>query len=246
MADPVTKKKNHKQQEHMLNDPCNQAEFICDYIAGQGPQEVDLSAAVKQQAFQAMKELEGWCSQHKAGILIDLILAMKPQTIVEIGVFGGKSLVPMAYALRANNKGIAFGIDPWSNIQSIQGMDGVNKDWWYSVDHIAIMNGLIQKIGKFNLQNYITLIKSTSENAEPIFDIDLLHIDGNHSTETSYLDVTKWAPLVKKGGIIILDDVTWGEIGHPTQQKSVLWLDEHCEKQAQFTDEAEWAIWIKK
>ena len=64
--------------------------------------------AVKSTALQAMKELEGWCTDNKASILIDLILESKPTIIVEIGVFGGKSLVPMAFALKENNWGKAL------------------------------------------------------------------------------------------------------------------------------------------
>ena len=40
-----------------------------------------------------MERLEGWCSKAKASILIDLIFAMGPTKVVEIGVWGGKSAI---------------------------------------------------------------------------------------------------------------------------------------------------------
>lgn len=223
----------------------NQPESHFEYVVNQRSAQTDQSTLVKQKAFQAMRELEGWCAESKAGILIDLILTHKPQTVVEIGVFGGKSLIPMGIALQANGSGKAFGIDPWSNIESVQGMDEANKKWWSSLDHQAILNGLIGKINKFGLQDQISLVRATSKDASPIYDIDVLHIDGNHSEETSYFDVTKWVPLVRQGGIIILDDVTWVVDGKPSQSKSVDWLNAHCVKQGQYTDGCDWAIWIK-
>ena len=60
---------------------------------------------LKSKAFLAMDELEGWCAKDKAATLIDLVLMLKPKIVVEIGVFGGKSLVPIAYALQETGSG---------------------------------------------------------------------------------------------------------------------------------------------
>lgn len=201
---------------------------------------------IKQTAFKFMRQLDGWCSEEKASILIDLILTTKPQKIVEIGVWGGKSLVPMAYALKANEKGIIYGIDPWDNHASIQWMkDEANTAFWSQVDHEAILRRLIQKIDQFELGNHIDLLKCTSEDAPPISDIDILHIDGNHSEETSYFDTTKWVPLVKSGGWIIFDDMTWNEEGFFTTARAVEWLNTNCIKYTQHNDICDWGIWRK-
>ncbi len=201
---------------------------------------------LKAEVFECMKTLEGWCAPEKAAILVDLVLKHKPDTIVEIGVFGGRSLIPMAYALRANKKGMIYGIDPWNSFESTQGvMEEINKHYWTIVDHEGILNGLMSKIEQLNLQPQIRLVRATSFDAPPIFNIDLLHIDGNHSDHTSYFDVTKWVPLVKKGGLIILDDMTWYENNKYTQARSIEWLNENCIKLAEFTDICVWGIWIK-
>jgi len=204
------------------------------------------AAKVKEKAFEYMDQLEGWCSKEKAAVLIDIVLKTKPQTIVEIGVFGGKSLVPMAYALKVNGTGQIFGIDPWDSLASIQGtMDESNKSWWGSLDHEAIQIGLVNKINAFKLQNQIELIKSTSEDAPLIYDIDILHVDGNHSDETSYLDVIKWVPLMNSGGWIIFDDMSWQEEGISTTSRAVEWLNANCIKFAEFSDICLWGIWLK-
>ena len=61
----------------------------------------DIKESVKEEAFQAMGELEGWCTRHKASVMMDLIFWTKPKVVVEIGVWGGKSLIPMAFAVKA-------------------------------------------------------------------------------------------------------------------------------------------------
>jgi len=195
---------------------------------------------VKQNAFKYMSQLEGWCSCNKAAILMDLTFMLEPKTVVEIGVFGGKSLIPMAAALKSVGTGKIFGIDPWDAQESAAGMDGANLDWWSHVDHEKIYQGLKAKIGEFGLEGHIALVRSTSELAPEIPEIDILHIDGNHSEKAAYLDVNKWVPFVKRGGLIIFDDVTWG-----TNRSAVEWLDEHCVKIVEYHEYNDWGIWIK-
>lgn len=199
------------------------------------------SENIKHLAFEAMDKLEGWCTKGKASVLIDLVLLSKPHKIVEIGVFGGKSLIPMAYALQANQIGTIFGIDPWDNQESVRGMDGVNEEWWRNIDHEAILQGLIKKIALFDLEDQVRLIRSSSLDAPLIADIDFLHIDGNHSEEASLIDVKKWTPLVRQGGIIIFDDLNWSGT-----KSAVEWLNENCINFMDFRGDNIWGIWIKK
>ncbi len=201
---------------------------------------------VKKTAHQFMEQIEGWCSEKKADILIDIISKMRPEVIVEIGVWGGKSLVPMACALKANNQGIIYGIDPWDSTESIRWvMNESNLAYWSRADHQAVKQRLINNLAQFDLQNQVKLIQSTSEDAAPINEIDLLHIDGNHSEQTSYLDVIKWVPLMKSGGFIIFDDMSWYENNHFTTARAVEWLNQQCIKFAEFSDDCIWGIWIK-
>ncbi|HEX2579776.1 MAG TPA: class I SAM-dependent methyltransferase [Rhabdochlamydiaceae bacterium] len=205
------------------------------------------AARVKQQAFGFMNQLTGWCTESKAGVLIDIVLKTRPQKILEIGVYGGKSVIPMACALQALGRGIIYGIDPWDNNAAIQGvMNEDNLKYWALIDLQAIKRELMMKIRQFNLENQIVLLETTSEAAEPIYDIDILHIDGNHSDVTSYFDVTHWVPFVRPGGWIILDDMTWYENGVFTTARAAKWLDDHCKKLAEFKDDSIWGIWIKK
>lgn len=195
---------------------------------------------LKAKTFIAMNRLDGWCSKEKASILIDIILDNKPEVIVEIGVFGGKSLIPMAFALSYNGKGKVYGVDPWSALESATGMDGVNYAWWSSIDHDAILKKLETRILEFNLQTYIELIRATSEDCRAIENIEILHIDGNHSEKTSLYDVLKWVPLVKSGGLIIFDDIDW-----LTTKDATTWLNDNCIKLIEHKGDNVWGIWFK-
>ncbi|MCB1118522.1 MAG: class I SAM-dependent methyltransferase [Chlamydiia bacterium] len=194
----------------------------------------------KQAAYQALPRLEGWCSEYKASVMIDYVTLMKPKKIVEIGVFGGSSLIPMAFALQNNGFGKIYGIDPWSVGASIEGMDPVNANWWSKVDHEKIYQGLLKKIEQYNLNKHIHLLRTTSEATPPIQNIDILHIDGNHSDTASYHDVNKWIPLVRPGGLIIFNDIHCH-----TTQRAVQWLDDNCHRLGSSDDNHGWGVWIR-
>ena len=206
----------------------------------------ETAAAIKKQALYNMSLCDGWCSDQKGAFLVDLVLKVRPQTVVEIGVWGGKSLIPMASALKGLGQGTAYGIDPWDNQASVEEMEEqANLAYWSWADHKLVKGKLVGKIRQFSLDYYVELIQSTSADADPILDIDILHVDGNHSDKTSYFDVTKWVPYVKSGGWIVFDDMTWYEKGTFTTARAVNWLDTNCIKFVEFTDACKWGVWVK-
>ena len=56
---------------------------------------------------------DGWCSIEKAYALASAIIALRPGVVVEIGIWAGRSLIPMALALKKVGAGKIIGIDPW-------------------------------------------------------------------------------------------------------------------------------------
>ncbi len=207
---------------------------------------VEPAERVKARAVQYMEHVIGWCSPTKADVLMDIILRHKPQTVVEIGVFGGHSVIPMAAALKANGSGMLHGIDPWDNDASLEGvMNPSNEYYWSTINLEAVLQNLIDRIDEFGLGDHISLYRCKSIDAPLIENIDLIHIDGNHSDVTSYVDVTKWVPLMKSGSWIVFDDMTWYENGVFTTARAVEWLNAHCYKLAEFKDNSVWGIWIK-
>jgi hypothetical protein len=193
----------------------------------------------KQLALSAMQYFEGYCSEEKALDLMDLVWFIKPKVVVEVGMFGGKSLVPMGFALKAVGSGIAYGIYSWGITASVVEEAAETKKLLQNVDYEAILSSLKERLKQFNIENSVKLKLA---DAQPIFDIDILHIAVNHSEEALFLDLDKWVSYVRKGGIIILGGV------FPVDETVELtnWLDEHCTRMKTLEDiNHEWAIWIK-
>lgn len=215
-------------------------------------------------------DLPGWCELDKARMMCGLLLREQPETVVEIGVYGGKSLVPQALTLRHNKRGVIYGIDPWTNssctenypddlgwweeIQAaIEEQEGrshptekltrfraivekarekyprenlVNAKWWGDLKLEDIFAIMCDRITRNNLWKQIRLISAPSHRVVTLFDerpIDVLHIDGNHSKESSCRDVQLYLPRVKEGGYVWFDDSNW-----KTTQDALRELDHQC------------------
>jgi len=152
--------------------------------------------------------VHGWCSIEKACALAGLVLAMKPQIVVEIGTFGGKSFLPMVMALQHLGSGRAVGIDPYSKEASAAEEIGENATWWGNLDHESVMNQFLAFVKSFGLDSYVHLIRQKSDDVEPPTNMDILHIDGSH-TGQAVRDAERYGPRVRLGGIAVADDTRW-------------------------------------
>lgn len=222
----------------MYQQPESRFEYVVDKRAS--------TAGEKKIIYDLMDQVNGWCSHQKASILVDIFMVTQPKTIVEIGVWGGKSLLPFARYCKRVDKGKVYGIDPWDSKASVVGINNESSaTFWKLADHDEVYYRLVDVIYQNGLTDYVELIRSTSADAPLIEEIDILHIDGNHSDASSYLDVTKWVPQVRKGGWIILDDMNWFENGTPTTARAVEYLNTHCHKIAEIDESCLWGIWYK-
>ncbi len=158
--------------------------------------------------------INGWCSKEKAESFIDLVLSENPEVWVEIGVFGGSSLLPVLSALQFLGKGTAIAIDAWDRFECIRHFDFVQDKedlrWWANLDLEQIYISFLDLINRNGLQNFCKIVRKSSEAAaQEIGPIDVLHIDGNHSETASVLDVQLYLPKVKQGGFIWYNDCLW-------------------------------------
>lgn len=170
-----------------------------------------------------MPTMDGWCCRAKAEALTEVVLKTSPQLCVEIGVYGGRSLIALALAMQHSaicgdqKPGHIIGIDPWTPEASESGHaeNDPNRKWWGALDHSLILQRCEQHIRNQGVVDLVTLVRLTSDAAFKIFGlakepcIDLLHIDGNHSEKHSYSDVNNYVPLVKPGGVVVFDDTNW-------------------------------------
>ena len=152
--------------------------------------------------------LPGWCEPPKASDLAATVLALRPNVVVEIGVFGGRSLIPMALACQLIGKGRVIGIDPWSATISAADYTGENAEWWSKVDHDAVFANFTQAVDALQLREFVVIDRRKSDDVTPPTVIDLLHIDGSHS-EQAVRDAERYAVHVRKGGFVFTDDDNW-------------------------------------
>ncbi|MDD2796080.1 class I SAM-dependent methyltransferase [Acidocella sp.] len=163
-----------------------------------------------------LPQLDGWCSLQKALWLTELVTKMGGARIGEIGVYGGRSLIPLALAARDRPGATVYAIEPWSNSVAVEEATSEDNDqWWREVDLNKIKLGFISAVMDCGLAGVVKLIELPSDEARCAFQamrghkFDLLHIDGSHAEAQALADVQNWLPLMAPGGILVLDDISW-------------------------------------
>jgi hypothetical protein len=152
------------------------------------------------------EKIEGWCSREKAIKMASYV--NKNSLCVELGVFGGRSLLPLC--LMTDNK--VFGIDAWNINSSLEGENSQdNYEWWSKINYNDMFQYTKNLINKYKCNN-CKLLRMNSYEAVGFFEnesIDVLHQDSNHSEKISCLEVELYDIKVKPGGIWIFDDTNW-------------------------------------
>lgn len=128
----------------------------------------------------------------------DLVAALRPKLIVELGVYNGLSFFTFCQSLVENDiDGVAYAIDCWEGDKHTDAYD----------------NSILADVSDYARENYrgITyLLQMYFNEALQHFEedsIDLIHIDGLHTYEAVQEDFTNWYPKLKPGGIMLFHDV---------------------------------------
>lgn len=176
---------------------------------------------LRQQITDHLAELpHGWCRLEKALRLAEIIIDNKLERIIEIGIFGGRSIVPMALAVREQKRGCVFGLDPWDIEHATEGANGEAQDiWWKNLDFEAIRESFESHVNRHRLWEYLKWSRVGSVEAANMWKdgwADLVHLDADHAEETSCRDVRLWVPKVRESGWFVVDDSNW-----PTQRKAL-------------------------
>lgn len=165
----------------------------------------------------------GWCTPEKARTIALLILGLKPSVSVEIGVFGGRSAIPIALAHKYLNHGEVICIDPWDNKAASSGYDKENSAWWKAVDMDEIYKSFMINVVKFETTKFMNIQRVPSDAFNPPENIGFLHVDGQH-TDQAIRDVQRFASKVYPGGIVVMDDIHWENEGRREVGMAAEWL----------------------
>lgn len=184
---------------------------------------VDLKALFAE-VERTLPEGGDWCSLEKAMALVALVVSLRPRIVVELGVWMGGSAIPMAIALRDLGFGRLVAVDAWAAETSISGQQGANAQWWGETvgdpGHETAFQAFVARLKKHGIHGGRCVVhrQSTIEAAVPEM-IDLLHHDANHGPQVVD-DIARWAPAVRVGGFLVLDDLNW-EGGHVQRAREV-------------------------
>jgi predicted O-methyltransferase YrrM len=175
---------------------------------------------------RAISELEGWCTIRKARMLCDLIQSNDCRSALEVGIFGGRSLIPMALTMRHLGRGYVVGIDPWSNQEATKIATSTENDkWWRDIDLSKIKRSYLVGLLRFDVLPFVKTLELNSEQALAALagqKFDLIHVDGSHAEEQAYRDVISWSKLLERGNILVMDDINW-----ETVRKARSWIINH-------------------
>jgi predicted O-methyltransferase YrrM len=200
----------------------------------------------KQETALEASRTSGWCPQEKACLIMDCIKNNQCQQCIEIGVFSGASLLPIAKTLQHNGTGIVYAIDPWDALESTKGFKKTSHPsyvWWNELDYNNLYNQTLHLIRQHQLQNYCKIIRKPSQEVADLFGdatIDFIHIDGNHNEEFVSRDVMDYFSKVKDGGYILLNDANWYSM-----RQALIFLLERCDAITPFEASASYLLFRK-
>ncbi|WP_166442853.1 glycosyltransferase [Phragmitibacter flavus] len=174
----------------------------------------------------------GGSPMEKIRLMVHLATCANVSTYVEIGVYRGRSFLPMALAMKTSG-GRAFGVDPYSRTAAAE--DDVSDQLRPHIDHFVettdfdqIYSDVEALIDDQDLRESTKLLRVPSSQAAGYFrdkriSIGMLHVDGNHDTRFVMEDVQLYLPLMEPCGLVILDDIDWDSI-----RPAHAWLNAHA------------------
>tara|TARA_R110002060_G_scaffold24513_1_gene33297 strand:+ start:480 stop:1091 length:612 start_codon:yes stop_codon:yes gene_type:complete len=147
-----------------------------------------------------------WYEKHATNI--------KNGIIVEIGVFGGASLLSVADICKDNNTQL-YGVDTWELLELKNGDRQTPEQLKIFREGLKAQRLKLEKITNELNYSHITLVKDFSMQAVHRFkdnSIDLIYLDASHDYKNVTQDLKSWFPKLKKNGILGGDDWGWPEV----------------------------------
>ncbi len=169
----------------------------------------------------------GWCPQFKSEAIASLVLNIKPEICVEVGVLAGSSFFSIPLTLNYLGKGHAYAVDSWDSDDCVRYMPENDPNricWGLELDYNKIAHQFRETIRAEQLEGRCTIYHKDSVAAAEHFPdqfIDFLHWDGNHSFVGAKRELKAYLPKVKSGGYVMISDVNWA-VGAKTPIRDVI------------------------
>ncbi len=137
-----------------------------------------------------------WLENYAFGY--DLIHALRPKTVVELGVFWGGSFFVFCQAVKAAGcSTICHAVDTWEGDSQAGKLE--EETYQQFMEQCSAHFADITKVMRMRFEQALDSFPDGS--------IDLLHIDGFHTYEAVREDYERWAPKVSPSGVILFHDV---------------------------------------
>jgi predicted O-methyltransferase YrrM len=167
------------------------------------------------------KFTENWFTDDGLLVLKNLDVT-KELHILEIGSFEGKSTVWFLDNILKNKNSTITCVDPWMNYS--QDQDSLNSyfkeenEW--DLNERKTKEIFLHNIVESGDSGKVIIRQGFSDKILPSLITeqkmyDIIFIDGNHTAPYVMMDSVMSWPLLKKGGILMFDDYTWG-LNKPT------------------------------
>jgi hypothetical protein len=128
----------------------------------------------------------------------DLVGALKPSLLVELGTYSGLSFFCFCQSIQENGvDGVCYAVDSWVGDKHT----GEYGDQIYR----QVLHHCRQHYAGFAYLMRMQFSEALAHFSDE--SIDLLHIDGLHTYEAVREDFETWFPKVKPGGIVLLHDI---------------------------------------
>ncbi|HEY7388476.1 MAG TPA: class I SAM-dependent methyltransferase [Bryobacteraceae bacterium] len=147
-------------------------------------------------------DLSGWFTDVEAEVYRSLVSAIRSGTIVEVGVWKGRSLSAILDVCRANQNRL-YAVDTWRpDLRDAGYQEAAVHD---------IGNVFLQNLCLLGHRATVEIIREDSARACDHFpdrSVDLVFLDADHSYESVRKDLLAWFPKVAKNGVLCGHDYT--------------------------------------
>lgn len=173
-------------------------------------------------AATAPADVQGWNFDHR--YLAEAIDRYRPALVVEVGVWKGASVLTMAGRMRQIGcPGLVLAVDTWlgsSEHWTNPDYTGlIPRFFGYPLLYFHFMNNIVHA----RLRDHVLPLPQDSANAAEIvaalgLSPMVIHLDAAHDEASVTADLTRWWPLLARGGMMIADDYdatgqVWPSVG---------------------------------